>query len=459
MIRRLARMMTDAVLIIYAFGVCGMLRMQLAAPYEMLQTLAYSLAPFVAIHVVALGFFDAYNFGRQRSESDLAFSAFMGSIAGTALSFILSSTFLLYYAPDVKVVGRSVFLGGGILCAILLPAWRVWLMRQRRRRGELDTRVIAFGTAASVQNVASELTQYSRAGHHVVGCVVSGDHVDAAAAGAEVLGNAENLTALIRERDVHEILVVGDVLAHDPEELLRVLRACEETSVIAHVLPGYYEAMVGRLDLYEIGGLPLIELKRHPLPWSYAVIKRSVDLIAGIVGIVAALPVLAAAAVAIKMDSSGPVLYSQVRAGRNGREFSIYKLRTMRIGAEEETGPVMAAKQDPRVTKVGRFLRSKRIDEIPQLWNVLKGDMSLVGPRPERPYFIEKFSDEIPLFRLRLRVKPGVTSLSHVWGRYDSSPAHRLLYDLVYMSNISLMLDLRILIDTIKIVLTGRGAQ
>jgi len=459
MIRRLARMMTDAVLIIYAFGACGMLRMQLAAPYEMLQTLAYSLAPFVAIHVAALGFFDAYNFGRQRSESDLAFSAFMGSIAGTALSFILSSTFLLYYAPDVKVVGRSVFLGGGILCAILLPAWRVWLMRQRRRRGELDTRVIAFGSAASVQQAAMELTQYSRAGHHVVGCVVYGELGEPDASGAAVLGSAKDLAALIREHDVHEILIVGDVLAHDPGELLRVLGTCEDRSVVAHVLPGYYEAMVGRLDLYEIGGLPLIELKQQPLPWAYGVMKRSMDLVISTMMLVIALPIVAAAAIAIKLDSSGPVFYTQIRAGRNGREFSIYKLRTMRAGAEDESGPVMAAKQDPRVTKVGRFLRSKRIDEIPQILNVLKGDMSLVGPRPERPFFIEKFAEEAPLFPLRLRVKPGVTSLSHVWGRYDSTPAHRLLYDLVYMSNISLMLDLRILIDTIKIVLTGRGAQ
>jgi exopolysaccharide biosynthesis polyprenyl glycosylphosphotransferase len=458
MTRRVARMMTDVVLIMYAFGACGILRTMLSAPFEMLQTLTYSLVPFVGIHIVALGFFDAYNFSRQRSESDLAFSAFMGSIAGTTLSFILSSTFLLYYAPNVHVVGRSVFLGGGLLCAVALPWWRVWLMRVWRRRGELDTRVIAFGSAASVQKVAAELTQYSRAGHHIVGCVVHG-HCDVTTPGAEVLGTAEDLTTLIQQHDVHEILVVGDVLAQDHGELLRVLRACEEASVVAHVLPGYYEALVGRLDLYEIGGLPLIELKRHPLPWSYGVLKRASDFAISAAGLVAALPVIAVAAIAIKLDSPGPIFYTQVRTGRNGREFSIYKLRTMHTNAEDETGPVMASKQDPRVTRVGRFLRSKRIDEVPQLWNVLKGDMSLVGPRPERPFFIRRFSEEAPLFPLRLRVKPGITSLSHVWGRYDSSPSHRLLYDLVYMSNISLMLDLRILIDTIKIVLTGRGAQ
>jgi lipopolysaccharide/colanic/teichoic acid biosynthesis glycosyltransferase len=131
----------------------------------------------------------------------------------------------------------------------------------------------------------------------------------------------------------------------------------------------------------------------------------------------------------------------------------------MFIDAEKTTGPVWAAKDDPRVTPVGRFLRAKRLDEIPQLWNILRGDMSLVGPRPERPFFVEEFSKELPLFRLRTMVRPGLTSLSHVMGRYDSAPAHRLLYDLIYIRNLSFMLDVRIIIDTVKVVLTGRGAQ
>ena len=131
----------------------------------------------------------------------------------------------------------------------------------------------------------------------------------------------------------------------------------------------------------------------------------------------------------------------------------------MRVDAEKDTGPVWAAKGDPRVTRVGRFLRNKRIDEMPQFWNILRGEMSLIGPRPERPEFLEAFAKDTPLFPLRLRVRPGLSSLSHVLGRYDSQPMHRLLYDLAYINNVSFLLDLRIMVATLKIVLTGRGAQ
>jgi len=176
-------------------------------------------------------------------------------------------------------------------------------------------------------------------------------------------------------------------------------------------------------------------------------------------GLIASAPVLLVAAVAIKRTSPGPVFYRQTRSGLGGQEFEIIKLRTMEVDAEKQSGPVWASRDDDRITNVGRLLRRKRLDELPQFWNVLKGDMSLVGPRPERPFFVERFKEEVPLFPLRLRVKPGLTSLSHVWGRYDSTPADRLRYDLVYINNLSLMLDLRILMDTVKIVLTGRGAQ
>ena len=457
--RYLARMSTDAVLIVYAFGASGLARTWLGAPYESLLTLAYAMGPFVAIHLLSLLAFEAYDFRRLRSESDVAFSAILGSLTGTALSFVLSTTYVLYYTPDTRVVGRSVFLAAGVLCAIALPGWRVWLTRLRRRRGELETRVLACGSTQNVGALAEELAQYSRSGHKVIGCVATDQREPAQTNSVPFLGTVDRLADLVRVHEVHEVLILGDALSRDSRELMRIIRACEDTGVVAHVLPGYYEAMVGRLDLYEIGGLPLIELKRKPVSPLYAVVKRAMDVVGAIVGLIAASPILLASAIAIKLDSPGPVFYSQFRSGRLGREYRMYKLRSMCRDAEEGTGPLWAAKEDPRVTKVGRFLRRKRIDEIPQLWNVLKGDMSLVGPRPERPFFIEKFRQDVPLFPLRLRMRPGVTSLSHVWGRYDSSPQHRLLYDLVYMSNVSLLLDLRIMVDTVKIVLTGRGAQ
>ncbi|MCC6696954.1 MAG: sugar transferase [Candidatus Hydrogenedentes bacterium] len=459
MIGYLMQMSADAVLIVYAYGVSGVARGWLGAPYESLVTLAYAMGPFVAIHLASLLAFEAYDFRRLRSESDVAFSALLGSLTGTAFSFLVSMTYILYYTPNASVVGRSVFIAGGTLCAILLPGWRVWYTRMRRRRGELETRVLACGSASNVGALAEELVQYSRSGHKVIGCVATDSHTPEQPGCVPFLGTVDALAELIRAHAAHEVLLLGDALSRDSHEMMRIIKACEDTGVVAHVLPGNYEALVGRLDLYEIGGLPLIELKCAVLSPRYAAVKRAMDIVGAVAGLFFASPILLAAGIAIKLDSPGPVFYSQMRSGRLGREYRMYKLRSMRHDAEEGTGPQWAAKEDPRVTRVGRFLRRKRIDEIPQLWNVLIGDMSLVGPRPERPYFIEKFRQEVPLFPLRLRVRPGVTSLSHVWGRYDSSPQHRLLYDLVYMSNVSLLLDLRIMVDTVKIVLTGRGAQ
>ncbi|HEO69802.1 MAG TPA: sugar transferase, partial [Candidatus Hydrogenedentes bacterium] len=413
------------------------------------------LGPFVVVHVLTLAVLQGYDFSKTRTESDVAFSAFWGILTGTVAAFLFSTMAILYYAPGAEVLPRSVFALAAVLNCILLPGWRVWYTWQRRKRGELTTRVLIAGKPARVKAVGDELGQYSRSGHEIVGCVA--DTSCAAAPEDGFLGSVEDLSVLTQKHGVEEVIVIGESIMHDAAKLARVVELGRCAKV--HVMPGFYEAMVGNLDLYEVGGLPLIELKTRPAsPW-YATVKRGMDLLCAVLGLVVGLPVLLWAAVAIKRDSPGPVFYRQVRCGKDGKEFEILKLRTMHVDAEKESGPVWASKEDPRVTPLGKFLRSKRIDEIPQLWNVLKGDMSLVGPRPERPHFVNEFSAGIPLFPMRMLVKPGVTSLSHVWGRYDSTPADRLLYDLVYIGNLSLMLDIRIIIDTVKTVITGRGAQ
>lgn len=190
----------------------------------------------------------------------------------------------------------------------------------------------------------------------------------------------------------------------------------------------------------------------------YLAIKRFFEVIFSCILLILTLPVLVAAAIAIKLETPGPVLYKQERVGLNGKRFFISKLRSMCTDAEKD-GPQWAAKNDPRVTRVGKFLRKTRIDEIPQILNVLRGDMSLIGPRPERAYFIEKFSKEIPEFKRRLMVKPGLTGWAQVNGGYEATPAKKFELDMFYIKRQSFRLDMEILFKTVGVVLTGSGAR
>ncbi len=189
----------------------------------------------------------------------------------------------------------------------------------------------------------------------------------------------------------------------------------------------------------------------------YEYMKRILDVVLTLMGLVVAIPLMIVIGIVIKLESKGPVFYCQERVGKNGKVYTLYKLRSMYENAEEN-GAQWAEKNDPRVTRVGRFIRKTRLDELPQLFNVLKGDMSLVGPRPERPVFTYQFNEQIPGFINRLQVKPGLTGLAQVNGGYELGPAEKLEYDLYYIENRSLWMDIIIIFKTIKIVLTGKGA-
>ena len=222
-------------------------------------------------------------------------------------------------------------------------------------------------------------------------------------------------------------------------------------------LPSPYETLIGRLRFRPLGELPLLEIRARGPQGAAAVAKRVVDVAAAAVGLAAASPVLGAAMAAVRLVSGAPIFFAQARVGRGGEVFRLWKLRTMSLGAEEQTGAVLASAADPRVTGVGRFLRTCRIDEIPQLWNVLKGEMSLVGPRPERPEFVRVFDREIPGYGLRHSVRPGLTGLAQISGEYLTPAAIKLRYDLAYINNWSLLLDATILARTLPVVLTRRG--
>lgn len=195
---------------------------------------------------------------------------------------------------------------------------------------------------------------------------------------------------------------------------------------------------------------------------TYHMVKRAFDIIASVLGIIFLSPLFLLTTVLIRCTSKGPVLFTQTRVGKDGTLFEIYKFRTMRVDAEKETGPVWAENNDPRLIPIGRFLRKAHIDEIPQFINILKGEMSLIGPRPERPVFVQKFKKEITDYEKRLAVKPGITGLAQVWHTYDATiedVRKKIKYDILYIKKVCLWTDLRILLRTVRVVFTGEGAR
>jgi exopolysaccharide biosynthesis polyprenyl glycosylphosphotransferase len=254
------------------------------------------------------------------------------------------------------------------------------------------------------------------------------------------------------------------IIALDPEEhakLDEMLLFCRENCHRAYLYPSIHDLLLlQQRSLSAVAGIPLIEIASKQLVTPYTYIKRMMDIAFAVAGLIFSSPICLGAAIAVRATSPGGVIYSQERLGRGGKPFRIYKFRSMTSSIElkNESGHVIAQENDPRVTPVGKFIRKHRIDEIPQLWNVLKGDMSLIGPRPVWREFYEANDERLPLYSQRLAVRPGLTCLSHILGSYSSEPEDRLMYDLLYISTLSFLIDFRVLVGTVRIVLSGKGA-
>lgn len=238
-----------------------------------------------------------------------------------------------------------------------------------------------------------------------------------------------------------------------------IINYCHRHGKDVLLIPESVELFCIGAELDKIDDIPMFRLQGLCPSLEVRTMKRALDIAVSFIGFVCALPFMLATAVAIKIGDPGPILYSQVRTGRKGKEFRIYKFRTMRVDAEKYSGPMLAQENDPRITRLGRFLRAVRLDELPQIWNVLNGDMSIVGPRPERPFFVEKFTAEMPEYAYRHNVKPGITGMAQVYGKYNTTAFDKLVYDLMYIQKCSILTDLSIIIQTVKVLFTKSATE
>jgi len=272
-----------------------------------------------------------------------------------------------------------------------------------------------------------------------------------------LLGKYNELPEIIERKRVEEVILA--IESSDHKEIGAILNQLEGTGVNVKIIPDVYDILSGMVRMSSIFGLPLIAISRNIMPqWQFSM-KRIFDLIFSFCALLILMPVYATIAVLIKLNSKGPVFFTQERIGKYGNPFNIYKFRTMRVDAERE-GPQLSSKTDSRITSVGRFLRKTRLDEIPQFINVLKGDMALVGPRPERQFFIDQIMERAPHYRHLHKVKPGITSWGQVKYGYAENVEQmisRLKYDVIYIENMSLAVDLKILLYTVLIVVRGDG--
>jgi Undecaprenyl-phosphate glucose phosphotransferase len=259
----------------------------------------------------------------------------------------------------------------------------------------------------------------------------------------------EGLDAMVAENEVDQVVVTETNLTHD--QMIDIIGLCERFLVDFHLVPDLFRLLTSSVEVRNINGIPVLGVGRWPLDYLWnRIAKRTEDLVGASLGLLIAAPIIAAAAVLIRRESPGPVLYRQERCGVRGNPFTMYKLRSMRADAEPATTPAWTTADDHRRTRIGAFLRERNLDELPQLWNVLKGEMSLVGPRPERPFFVDQFRQELGSYMWRHIYKPGMTGWAQVNGlRGDTSIRDRIKHDLFYLENWSLTLDFKILLRTL----------
>jgi Undecaprenyl-phosphate glucose phosphotransferase len=414
-----------------------------------------NIVPFVAV-LVPLGFHlqGLYRLRRGRSRVDDFFAVFVGTILAVVFGIAATTYVQTYFASaaqkssgafEVSQAAWAIFLVVNVALTYSSRELMREVLERRWRSGIGLKRILIAGAGELGRLVADKIIEHRELGYQIVGFVddrAGGDHLGYR--GLPLLGTIDEAAEITARESIDHLYV-----ALPPEQHLRMLELLDSTSremVDVKVVPDLLQVIALRARLEDLDGVPVININDVPLQGFNSAVKRSIDVGISSVALLCFAVPFAIVALLVRMTSRGPVFYRQDRTGLDGKSFSIVKFRSMFDDAERETGPVWTVPGDPRVTPLGRFLRRSNLDELPQLWNVLRGDMSIVGPRPERPHFVEQFKHRIPQYMLRHKVKAGLTGWAQVNGWRGNTPLEkRIEYDLYYIENWSVRLDLKIM--------------
>lgn len=397
---------------------------------------AIAMVLFLATYAIA-GLYASYRAVRFHREAQTLFLA-------TILDMLILITALFVFRLNEMSRWLLVFYCGIVYCVLVCKRAALRLtLRHYRRLGYNQKHVLVVGDGEMAAAYVRRVREDRDLGFLVDGYVASRTRLP----NVRRLGGYDQLEEILTERNPDEVIV-----AMAPEEYAltgKVINICEKTGNKISLVPFYAKYMPSNPQVDNINGLPMINLRRIPLDnMANAFIKRAMDVVGALVLIVLTSPLMLIAAVGVKLSSPGPVLFKQERVGRNKKPFYMYKFRSMRVNASEKTG--WSRNEDPRKTPFGSFIRKFSIDELPQFFNVLKGDMSLVGPRPEVPFYVEQFKEEIPRYMVKHQVRPGITGWAQVNGyRGDTSIKKRIEYDIYYIENWNVFFDLKILLMTL----------
>ena len=413
------------------------------------------IALATSICLLILYFYDIYDYTVMTNRRELM----LRLVQGLGIAWILLAL-LFYFVPQL-LIGRGVSVVSVFIVLILLTLWR-GLIHLLTGHPDIGEKILVVGTGRAAQDTARAVWERRDAGFRIVGFATeNGNKPPPEIAESKILGSANNLREIITNEKIDRVVMaVRERRGGFPTETLLKMSLAGDVSI--EECTSFFERVTGQVHLDMLRPSWLIFAGRKRDTRLKIAFREMVHRLLALIGLIISLPIAILTAILIKLDSKGSVLYRQKRVGKNGRLFNVIKFRSMKTDAEADGKPVWAVSNDERVTRVGRVIRKIRVDEIPQFWNILKGEMSFVGPRPERPHFVEQLAREIPFYEHRHLTAPGLTGWAQIKYPYGASvddARQKLQYDLYYIKNQSLALDLVIVFETIKIVLFGRGGR